>query len=73
LKIEYIEVKDSLLLWTKLRERFVVQEHVMLLWEQHEWAAILFINFKTIKAYNVVSIVLLLIYAFMARYSYKYI
>jgi hypothetical protein len=29
LKMEYLEVKDPLILWTKLRERFGVQKHVI--------------------------------------------
>jgi hypothetical protein len=40
LKMEYLEVKDPLILWTKLRERFGVQKHVMLPRAQQEWATL---------------------------------
>ena len=52
LKMEYLEVKDPLILWTKLRERFGVQKHVMLPRAQQEWATLRFLDFKTVEAYN---------------------
>eukprot|EP00267_Zea_mays_P038105 XP_008676289.1 uncharacterized protein LOC103652494 [Zea mays] len=52
LKMEYLEVKDPLVLWTKLRERFGVQNHVMLPRAQQEWATLRFLDFKTVEAYN---------------------
>eukprot|EP00267_Zea_mays_P022095 XP_008646549.1 uncharacterized protein LOC103628043 [Zea mays] len=52
LKMEYLEVKDPLVLWTKLRERFGVQKHVMLPRAQQEWATLRFLDFKTVEAYN---------------------
>jgi hypothetical protein len=50
--MEYLEVKDPLILWTKLRERFGVQKHVMLPRAQQEWATLRFLDFKTVEAYN---------------------
>ena len=50
--MEYLEVKDPLVLWTKLRERFGVQKHVMLPRAQQEWATFRFLDFKTVEAYN---------------------
>eukprot|EP00267_Zea_mays_P022163 XP_008646754.1 uncharacterized protein LOC103628307 [Zea mays] len=52
LKMKYLEVKDPLILWTKLRERFGVQKHVMLPRAQQEWATLRFLDFKTVEAYN---------------------
>jgi hypothetical protein len=45
-------VKDPLVLWTKLWERFGVQKHVMLPRAQQEWATLRFLDFKTVEAYN---------------------
>jgi hypothetical protein len=47
LKMEYLEVKDPLILWTKLRERFGVQKHVMLPRAQQEWVTLRFLDFKS--------------------------
>jgi hypothetical protein len=52
LKMEYLEVKDPLVLWTKSRERFGVQKHVMLPRAQQEQATLRFLDFKTVEAYN---------------------
>jgi hypothetical protein len=52
LKMEYLEVKDPLVLWMKLRERFGVQKHVMLPRAQQEWATLHFLDFKTMESYN---------------------
>ena len=45
-------MKDPLVLWTKLWERFGVQKHVMLPRAQQEWATLRFLDFKTVEAYN---------------------
>jgi hypothetical protein len=52
--MEYLEVKDPLVLWTKLRESFNVQRHVMLPLVPQECAALRFLDFKTVEAYNTV-------------------
>ena len=67
LNIEYLEVKDPLVLWTKLRERFGVQKHVMLPRAQQEWATLRFLDFKTVEAYNTAIHRIALSYVSVAR------
>jgi hypothetical protein len=50
--MEYLEVKDPLVLCTKLCERFGVQKHVTIPHVQKEWATLCFLDFKTVEAYN---------------------
>jgi hypothetical protein len=47
-----LALKGPLVLWTKLRERFGVQKHVMLPRAQQEWATLRFLDFKTMAGYN---------------------
>ncbi|XP_039818393.1 uncharacterized protein LOC120680878 [Panicum virgatum] len=52
LKMEYLEVKDPLTLWTKLRERFGPQSEVLLPQAQNEWANLRLLDFKSVAGYN---------------------
>jgi hypothetical protein len=52
LKMEYLEVRDPLVLWTKLQERFGKQKAVLLPQARRDWAQLRFLDYKTVKAYN---------------------
>jgi len=52
LKMEYLEVKDPLVLWVKLQERFGKQKAVLLPQARRDWAQLRFLDFKTDEAYN---------------------
>jgi hypothetical protein len=48
LKMEYLEVKDPLVLWTKLQERFGKQKAILLPQARRDWAQLRFLDFKTV-------------------------
>ncbi|KAJ1280009.1 hypothetical protein BS78_04G199500 [Paspalum vaginatum] len=52
LKMEYLEVKEPLDLWTKLKERFAPQKDKLLPKAQNAWANLRFLDFKSVVAYN---------------------
>jgi hypothetical protein len=52
LKMEHLEVKDPLVLWTKLQKRFGKQKAVLLPQAKRDWAQLRFLDFKTVEAYN---------------------
>jgi hypothetical protein len=52
LKMEYLEVKDPLVLWTKLKDRFGTQKQVMLPQARNVWANLCLLDFKAVGAYN---------------------
>jgi precorrin isomerase len=52
LKMEYLEVRDPLELWTKLKERFSPQRTTVLPKAQNTWANLRFLDFKSVAAYN---------------------
>jgi hypothetical protein len=52
LKMEYLEMKDPLVLWLKLQEPFGKQKTVLLPQARHDWAQLRFVDFKTVEAYN---------------------
>ena len=52
LKMEYLEVKDPLVLWVKLQERFGKQKAVLLPQARLDWAQLRFLDFKIVEAYN---------------------
>ena len=52
LKMEYLEVKDPLVLWVKLQECFGKQKAVLLPLARRDWAQLRFLDFKTVEANN---------------------
>ena len=50
--MEYLEVKDPLVLWVKLQECFGKQKAVLLPQARLDWAQLRFLDFKTDEAYN---------------------
>ena len=50
--MEYLEVKDPLVLWVKLQERFGKQKAVLLPQARRDWAQLRFLDFKSVEAYN---------------------
>ncbi|GJT07375.1 S-type anion channel SLAH1 isoform X1 [Tanacetum coccineum] len=52
LKIEYITVKDPLVLWNKLKDRFDHQKTVILPKARYEWTHLRLQDFKSVSEYN---------------------
>ena len=52
LKIEYLTVKDSLILWTELKKRFDHQKTVILPKARYDWMHLRLQDFKSINEYN---------------------
>jgi len=52
LKMEYLEVRDSLALWSALHERFGKQKAIMLPQARRDWGQLRFLDFKTVGEYN---------------------
>ena len=52
LKTEYLTVKDPLVLWTKLKERYDHQKTVILPRARYEWIHLRLQDFKSISEYN---------------------
>jgi hypothetical protein len=52
LKMECLEVRDLLVSWTKLQERFDKQKAVLLPQARRDWAQLRFLDYKTVEAYN---------------------
>ena len=52
LKIEYLSVKDPLILWTELKKRFDHQKTVILPKACYEWMHLRLQDFKTVSEYN---------------------
>ena len=52
LKMEYLEVRDSLALWSALHERFGKQKTIMLPQARRDWGQLRFVDFKTVGEYN---------------------
>ena len=52
LKIEYLTVKDPLVLWKSLKERYEHQRTVILPKARHDWMHLRLQDFKSISEYN---------------------
>ena len=52
LKIKYLTIKDSLILWNNLRERYKHQKSVILLKARYEWINLRLQDFKSVTEYN---------------------
>ena len=52
LKIEYLTVKDPLILWTELKKRFDHQKTVILPKARYDWMHLRLQDFKTVSEYN---------------------
>ena len=52
LKIEYLNVKDPLILWTELKKRFDHQKTVILPKACYDWMHLRLQDFKSISEYN---------------------
>ncbi|KAL0401514.1 UNVERIFIED_CONTAM: hypothetical protein Slati_4181300 [Sesamum latifolium] len=52
LKIEYVTVKDSLVLWNNLKERYDHQKTVILPKARYDWMHLRLQDFKTVSEYN---------------------
>ncbi|GJT90004.1 hypothetical protein Tco_1078849 [Tanacetum coccineum] len=52
LKIEYLNVKDPLVLWDKLKDRFDHQKTVILPKARYEWTYLRLHDFKSVSEYN---------------------
>ena len=52
LKIEYLTVKDPLILWTELKKRFDHQKTVILLKARYDWMHLRLQDFKSVSEYN---------------------
>ena len=52
LKIEYLTVKDPLILWTKLKKRFDHQKTVILPKSRYDWMHLRLQDFKSVSEYN---------------------
>jgi hypothetical protein len=50
--MECLEVRDPLVSWTKLQERFDKQKAVLLPQARRDWAQLRFLDYKTVEAYN---------------------
>ncbi|GKC61443.1 uncharacterized protein Tco_1089041, partial [Tanacetum coccineum] len=52
LKIEYLTVKDPLVLWNHLKDRYEHQKTVILPRARYDWVHLRFYDFKTVSDYN---------------------
>ena len=52
LKIEYLTVKDPLILWTELKKRFDHQKTMILPKARYDWMHLRLQDFKTVSEYN---------------------
>ena len=52
LKIEYLTVKDPLILWTELKKRFDHQKTVILPKARYDWMHLRLQDFKSVSEYN---------------------
>ena len=52
LKIEYLTVKDHLILWTELKKRFDHQKTVILPKARYDWMHMRLQDFKSVSEYN---------------------
>ena len=52
LKSEYLTVKDPLILWTSLKERYDHQKIVILLKARYDWLHLRLQDFKSVSDYN---------------------
>ena len=52
LKTEYLTVKDPLVLWNKLKDRYDHQKNVILPRARYEWTHLRLQDFKTVSEYN---------------------
>ena len=52
LKIEYLTIKDPLILWTELKKRFDHQKTVILPKARYDWMHLRLQDFKTVSEYN---------------------
>ena len=52
LKIEYLTVKDPLILWTELKKRFDHQKTVILQKARYDWMNLRLQDFKSVSEYN---------------------
>jgi hypothetical protein len=52
LKTEYLTIKDPLLLWNNLRERYRHQKSIILLKTRYEWINLRLQDFKSVTEYN---------------------
>jgi hypothetical protein len=50
--MEYLEVKNPLVPWLELQERFGKQKAVLLPQARRDWAQLPFVDFETVEAYN---------------------
>ncbi|GJW15786.1 uncharacterized protein Tco_0019919 [Tanacetum coccineum] len=52
LKIEYLTIKDRLVLWNHLKDMYEHQKAVILLRAHYDWVHLRFQDFKTVSGYN---------------------
>ncbi|KAL0446282.1 UNVERIFIED_CONTAM: hypothetical protein Slati_1756100 [Sesamum latifolium] len=52
LKIEYLTIKDLLVLWNNLKERYDYQKTVILSKARYDWMYLRLQDFKTVSEYN---------------------
>ena len=52
LKTEYLTIKDPLILWNNLRERYEHQKSVILPKPRYEWINLRLQDFKSVTEYN---------------------
>ena len=52
LKIEYLTIKEPLILWTELKKRFDHQKTVILPKSRYEWMHLRLQDFKSVSKYN---------------------
>jgi hypothetical protein len=52
LKTEYLTIKDPLILWNNLRERYEHQKSVILSKARYEWINLRLQDFKSVTEYN---------------------
>jgi hypothetical protein len=52
LKIEYITIKDPLILWKNLKDKYDHQKTVILLKAHYDWIHLQLLDFKSVSKYN---------------------